>query len=60
MMYLCSVVSELSKYHICQSVLSAYRQWVGLFLDTGVISIGDEIQANKCLLFAEIKGCQVR
>ena len=36
--------------------------WVGIFLriDTGVILIGDAIQANQCLVLVEIKRCQVR
>ena len=29
-------------------------------IDTGVILIGDAIQANECMVLAEIKGCQVR
>ena len=35
---------------------------VGVFLriDTGVILIGDAIQANQCLVLVEIKRCQVR
>ena len=34
--------------------------WCFLCIDTGAILIGDAIQANQCLVFAEIKGCQVR
>ena len=29
-------------------------------IDVSVILIGDVIQANQCLILAEIKGCQVR
>ena len=49
MMYLCSVVSELS---------NVWQVSVGVFLhiDSGVILIGDAIQANQCLVLAEIKG----
>ena len=34
--------------------------WCFLRIDTCVILIGDAIQANQCLVGAEIKGCQVR
>ena len=47
------MVSELSNNDRCQSVLF-------LRLDTGVVLIDDAIQANQCLILAEIKGCQVR
>ena len=48
-MYLCSMVSEpLSNYDRCQSLFFC------------VILIGDAIQANQCLVLAELKGCQVR
>ena len=40
--------------------LSYMSVCVFLRIDTGVISIGDMIQANNCLIFAEIKGRQVR
>ena len=52
MMYLCSVVSELSNYDSCQSV--------HLHINAGVILPGDAIQANKCLVLGEIKGCDPR
>ena len=52
-MYLSSVVSELSNYDRCQSVFF-------LRILTGVILISDAIQANKCLVLAEIKECQVK
>ena len=48
MTYLCSVVSELSNYDRRQSVFSACRT-----TDTGVIVIGDTMQANQCLVLAE-------
>ena len=32
---------------------------VYLHIDSGVILIGDVIQANQCLALAKIKGCQV-
>ena len=46
-MYLCSVASELSNYDMSD-------------IDTGVILTADVTQANQCLVFAEIKDCQVR
>ena len=33
---------------------------VFLLIGTDIILIGDAIQANKCLVLAEIKGCQVK
>ena len=53
MVYLCSVVSELSNHGRCQVVFF-------LRIDTGVILIDDAIEANECLVLAEIKACQVR
>ena len=53
MIYLCSVVSELSKYDIFKSMFF-------LRIDTGVIFIGNIIQINQCLVLAERKGCRVR
>ena len=52
-MYLCSVVSELSKYDRCRFVFF-------LRIGTGIILIGDAIQAYPCVVLADIKGCQVR
>ena len=48
MVYMCSVVSELANCNRCQLVFF------------GLILISDAIQANQCLVLAEIKGCQVR
>ena len=46
-MYLFSVVSEPSNYDICH-------------IDIGIILTGEVIQASQCVVFAEIKECQVR
>ena len=48
-----------------QCGIRAVKSWQmsgGVFLriDTGVILIDDAIEANECLVLAEIKACQVR
>ena len=32
---------------------------VFLYMDTGIVLIGDAIQVNQCLVLEKMKGCQV-
>ena len=56
---------ELSKLKLCICALWCHScqvmtDVVFLCIDTDIILIGDTIQANFCLVLAQIKECQVR